>query len=211
LPPNVAFVSASGGGTLSGNTVQWALATLPALSSGRVQVVGTVSGAAGNGEILSVDAARLAGTSATTGPELARATAATRVANNSPLRLSVSLAPSPIAANQTMSATLTVTNTSGSGLLGVVLRARYPTDSVNNSLNQTLLTGGGTCPGGFCDRYEFATWNIGALAAGASVTLTMPMVITFGTASGVLVTVDAEVRSDAGDQATASDSARVQN
>ncbi|HEU0202481.1 MAG TPA: hypothetical protein VFR86_18875 [Burkholderiaceae bacterium] len=64
-------------------------------------------------------------------------------------------------------------------------------------------------PGG-CDRYEFATWNLGTLAAGASVTVTMPMVVTSGTAAGTLITVDAEVKSDAGDQASASDTARVQ-
>jgi uncharacterized repeat protein (TIGR01451 family) len=210
LPAGVAFVSATGGGTLVGNAVQWSLATLPAGASGRVQVVTAVGGSLGIGTVLAVDAARIAGNSATTGPESARATAATRVLGNSPLRLAVSLAPSPIAANQTTTATLTVTNSGSSGLLGVVLQARFPTDRVNNSLSQTLLTGGGTCPAGFCDRYELATWNLGPLAAGASVTVTMPMVVSAGTPAGTLITVEAEVKSDAGNQATASDTARVQ-
>ena len=210
LPPSLSFVSATDGGTVSGNTVQWTLATLPALSSGSVQVVGTVSSTASNGEILVVDAARMAGTSATTGPELARATAATRVDSSIPLGLQVSLSPSPVAMNQTVIATMTVTNTSGAGLLGVVLQARFPTDNVN-SASQSTLTGGGTCPGGVCTRSEFATWNIGALAAGATVTVTMPMVISNGTPSGEFITVDAEVRSDAGDHAGSSDTARIQN
>jgi hypothetical protein len=46
------------------------------------------------------------------------------------------------------------------------------------------------------------TWNVGTLAPGATATVSMPMVITAGTASGRLVTVDAETKTDTTAQAT---------
>jgi hypothetical protein len=51
---------------------------------------------------------------------------------------------------------------------------------------------------------------LGTLAAGASVTVTVPMTVTGGTPVSTLFTVDAEVKSDAGDRATASETVRVQ-
>ena len=212
LPAGVSFVSATGGGTQVGNTVQWTLGSLPAASTGRVTADVTVGTSVANGTLLVVDAAELAGTSATTGPEKARAMASTRVAASRPLDLGIALSAATVSPGQTLNATMTVTNNSGTALLGAVLLVRYPTEGVNSSLSQTLLTGGGICPGNaFCDRGELVTWNLGTLAAGASVNVTMPMVITSGTAAGTLIRVEAELQSDArDDQATASATARVQ-
>ena len=210
LPAGTSFVSATGGGTQVGNTVQWTLGSLAAASSGRVTAQAAVGAGASNGTLLVVDAAELAGTSATTGPEKARAATSTRVAANRPLLLDVALSSTTVTSGQNFSATMTVTNNSGTNLLGVVLQVRYPTEGVNNSLSPTLLTGGGTCPG-LCDRGDLVTWNLGEMAAGASISVNMPMTVTSGTGAGTLIRVDAELQSDArDDQATASATARVQ-
>ena len=72
-----------------------------------------------------------------------------------------------------------------------------------NTTYPSLLTGDGTCSGN-CNPYEFATWNVGTLAPGASVTVTMPMVVTNGTSYGRLIVVDADVGDDNLDLAVAS-------
>lgn len=213
LPAGTTFVSATGGGVLVGNSVQWTLGTLPAASTGRVTAEVTVDAGLANGALLVVDAAELAGTSATTGPERARATASTRVAPNRPLGLGVALSSATVTGGQALSATLTVANNSGTNLLGVVLRMRFPTEGVNNGLSPTLISGSptATCLGGGCDRTELVTWNLGAMAAGATTSFTVPMTVTTGTAAGTLIRVEADMQSDAGDdQATASATARVQ-
>jgi len=159
---------------------------------------------------LPVDAAVLAGNSAATGPELARASVVTRVLA-SPLALALSLAPNPIAANETSTATLRATNLGSDTLFNVALQARIPPDGVNNFF-ATLLTGGGTCRGstsGACVQSELATWNIGDLAPSASVTVTLPLAVTNGTTPGRLVAVETNATDDALDHAYANDTALI--
>jgi hypothetical protein len=104
-----------------------------------------------------------------------------------------------------------VTNNSGGTLTGVVLQARVPTSV--NSFSPALLTGGGTCIIAFnnsaCDSTELANWDIGTMLAGASVQVSMPMVVTAGTANGRLITVDARVTDDAGKLSTLETTALV--
>jgi uncharacterized repeat protein (TIGR01451 family) len=81
LPPGVSFVSASTSGALIDGVVQWSLGTLTSNQSGSQTVTVTVDNGLppAAGTLLVVNAAQLSGTSATTGTELARATAVTRV------------------------------------------------------------------------------------------------------------------------------------
>ncbi|MCC6302285.1 MAG: DUF11 domain-containing protein [Gammaproteobacteria bacterium] len=208
LPAGVTFVSATGGGTLVNDSVQWSLGTLTAGQVGRRQVTVTVNSGPDNGAVLAVDAAQIAATSATTGTELARATAATRLLAAAPLALSVAISPNPIGVSQTMTVSLTVTNTGAVPLDAVSLQARFPTDGTN-SLSDSLITGGGTCPGGSCGPGEFVTWPIGTLAAGDDVTVSMPVPVSSSNDSGNLIAIDAQVSSATGDQAVAGDTAAV--
>ena len=205
LPPGATLVGGSGG-TVSGGVVQWNLGTLAAGTGGRRTVTVAVNATPPSDSRLAIDGAMLAGTGAATGkPERAWATAVTRIITGSPIKLAVSVAPNPIQPSQTLNGTLIVTNTSGTSLTGVVVQARFPTDGVNGFLPQSLLSPGGTCLGdgdSRCFPYEFVTWNIGTLAPGASTTVTMPMVISSSTASGRLITLDAEAKTDTTAQAT---------
>ena len=205
IPPGATLVGGSGG-TISGGVVQWDLGTLTAGAGGRKTVTVAVNATPPSDLRLAIDGASATGTSAATGkPERVWATAVTRIIAGSPIKLVVSVAPNPVLASQTLNGALIVTNTSGSSLTGVVVHARYPTDGVNGFLPQSLLSPGGTCLGdgdSRCFPYEFVTWNIGTLAPGASITVSMPMVITAGTVAGRLITLDAEVRTDTTAQAT---------
>src|SRR5262249_55760150 len=92
LPAGTSFVSATGGGNLVGGNVQWPLNPLPATQSDQQQVVVSVGAGLGAGQVLTVDAAVLSGTS--TVAETARAKAVTSVGSPS-LGLAVELNPDP--------------------------------------------------------------------------------------------------------------------
>lgn len=206
LPPGLIFVSASGGGTLDGDMVVWDLGALAANDANIQQVEVAVSSGLSDATILVIDAAELSGSS-TTGPELARASAATRVSGSSPITLSVVTSLDPDAETQTFITSLSLANVGGADLSGVVLQARFPTDHVDDTANESL-SDGGSCPD-ICSASVLATWNLGTLAAGADVTVQMPVTVTSGTAAGTLITVDAVASSSAGDQAAASDTVMV--
>ncbi len=204
LPVETVLLGSSGGTIVDGNIV-WNLGSLAAGTGGRRVVTLSVPGAVPNGSLIRVNPAQLRGNIvAGVVPESQRASAVTRVEAAKPLGLTLALAPDPVQPGQTLTSTLTVTNTSGGTLTGLVLQARVPTSV--NSFNPTLLTGGGTCivafNNGLCDSGELANWNLGTLLAGASVTVTMPAVVTAATANGRLITVESRVTDDAGKLAT---------
>ncbi len=196
----------STGGTIVDGSIVWNLGSLAAGAGGRRIVTLSVPGSVTTGSVIRVDAAELKGNIvAGTVPDAQRATAVTRVEASKPLALSLTLAPDPVLATQTLTSTLTVTNNSGGTLTGVVLQARVP-PSVND-FSPALLTGGGTCIVGVsnnlaCDSLELANWNLGTLLAGAQVTVSMPAVVTAGTVNGRLITVESRVSDDAGKLST---------
>jgi acyl dehydratase len=197
LPAGATLVSATGGGVQAGNAVEWSLGTLAAGEAGRQQVVVSVGAGLAAGTVLGVDAAQL---SATVNflSETARAMAVTRVGSEAPLVLGLEMNPDPVRPGQRLRGELTVTNPSGGTLFGVVLQARFP-DGVNN-LNQSFLTGGGTCSGSVCSSGDLVTWNLGTLPPGAGVTVALPMGVSNGLVDGQLMHLDAEVRADGGRQ-----------
>lgn len=199
LPVQGVLVGSTGGSVADGRLV-WNLGSIAAGTGGRRQVRISVPGAVTPGSLLRVDAAELKGNVvAGVTPDAVRAVAVTRDEATKPLGLTLSLTPDPAQASQALTASLTVVNTSGGPLTGVVLQARVP-QSVN-SFSPATLTGGGTCihvnASANCDLTELANWAIGAMAAGASVVVTMPMTVSAGTANGRLVTVESLVRDDA--------------
>ena len=80
-----------------------------------------------------VNAATIAGLNSSLVTELARATAATRVASSPSLVIGVELNPDPLRASEFGIAELTVSNRGGVPLTGVVLQARTPVSLVSLS------------------------------------------------------------------------------
>lgn len=204
LPVEAVLLSSTGGVIVDGNIV-WNLGSIPAGTGGRRQVRLTVPAAVDAGNLIRIDAVQLKGNVvAGQVPDAVRSTVSTRVEDSKPLGLTFILTPDPVVGGQTLTATLAVTNNSGSTLTGVVLQARVP-QSVN-SFGPAALTGGGTCihvnTSGNCDFTELANWNVGTLAAGASTSVTMPMVVNAATANGRLISAESLVRDDTGNQST---------
>jgi hypothetical protein len=170
-----------------------------------------VNASLANGTLLAVDAAELTGTSTLTGGSVqARATAATLVNVAPLLSLSVSLSPDIILPSETMTGTLSVSNTSGFSLFGVVLEARFPTDRVVSTY-ETEITGGGDCGSSTCDAGETVRWNLGTMTPGVETTVTIPLTVSNSAPLGTLITFGALVRDDTGAQASDGESARVGN
>ena len=194
LPAGTSFVSASGAGVHAAGVVTWNLGTLQAGQSGRQHVVVSIGAGLGSGILLPVNAALLSGSSAVTGAEQARATLITRVQANPVLGLAYAVQTDPVRHGEALRATLTVTNLSVATVFGTVLRARMPTEGVK-IIHQVFFTGGASC-GGNCNPYDLIGWNIGTLAPGGSVTVSLPATVTAGFASGRLIGLQAEARAD---------------
>lgn len=193
LPPGATLVSASGGGSQSGNQVLWSLATLQAGESGWQQVVVTTSAAQASGTLLPV-AAQISGDSPLTGSETTRAWRITRVQVQPQLALAIAMNPDPARPGEVLRGAFTVSNRSGGPMFGVRLAVRVPTDGLNWFYDASA-TGGATCPGS-CDPYDVITWNIGTLATGESRTVVMLALVSSSFASGRLIAFDADLRAD---------------
>jgi uncharacterized repeat protein (TIGR01451 family) len=208
LPEGVTFVSASNGGALVGDTVEWSLSDLPAGQAGSQQVVVTVDGSLLDGAILRVDAAQLTGTNdVSSAAELARAAAATRIKAAPALGLAIEMSPDPLRSNETITTKLTVTNRSGADLSGAVLQARVPTDRISNTVSPN---NGGTCTSG-CGKSKLVKWSIGALATGAGTTVILPLTVKTGSPSGTFVPLDGVVTADDVSPAAASHTVVIDN
>jgi hypothetical protein len=208
VPAGATLVNQTGG-TVTGNVITWNLGTLAAGQAGRRRVRMSVGGGANPGDLLAIDAGEIAGTLST--PRSARGTAATRIATAPALQLVSGVSPNPVLAGASLTPTLTLTNTTGSSLSGVVLRLRVPTNV--NSFSPTLLSPTGpSCTAyftGSCDAYEVLNWSVGTLGAGASFVASIPPVVTAGNATGLLIPVTGLAQDDAGDSAAASTTAVV--
>lgn len=210
LPPGATLVSATGGGTQSGNRVHWSLATLAAGQVGQQRVVVTTSPSQPSGTLLPVDAAEITGFSPLVGDERTRASLVTRVQAAPVLQLVPAIGPSPARNGEVLREAYTVTNRSASPVLGTVLALRIPTEGVNGASSITA-TGGLRCSDSFCDPGELVSWSLGTLAPGASVTL-LALATTSGSfASGRPIVFDAEVTADGVPGAAARHTAMLQS
>ncbi|MBC7938784.1 MAG: DUF11 domain-containing protein [Chitinophagaceae bacterium] len=205
LPEGAVLLGASGG-TVSGRTVSWSLGNLLAGSGGLRTVTVTVPTTPPPHRRFVVDAAVLSGTSAVTGPESARASRVTRIMANNPLKLNFSVAGNPVAPGQTITATLRLSNTGVTPLVGVRALARVPTEGVA-TISPVVVSPGGTCSN-FCEPYEFVAWAPGTILPGATLVFSMPLPVT-GLAAGRLIAFEALASDDGGDLAVASTSALV--
>ncbi len=202
LPTGTTFVSASGGGVLNGSAVEWSLGTLqPGQSGTRSVTLDTSAGLVRGASILAN--AELSDTT----PQLARARALTEIDGLEALELAMVVGPDPAAPGEQLEIELTVSNRSASNLATVTLLLRWP-----HQIDSLLTAQGTSGPGGCnqivndfnCTAGEFATWNLGTLNAGQSVTVSYSADLAAGAPDGAIVDFRATVYSSTFDDRTES-------
>jgi uncharacterized repeat protein (TIGR01451 family) len=174
LPANTTFVSATGGGTLSGSVVTWNPGTLAAGASSTLQLVVRVASPLANGTIITNGACSIDSTQTTA---LTAAATTTTVTSSPTLTLAATDAPDPVNAGANITYTLAYGNTGNMNASGVVI-----TDSVPVNTTFVSATGGVTQSGGV------VTWSIGALNAGASGSVQMVVKVVSPLANGTVIT-----------------------
>jgi uncharacterized repeat protein (TIGR01451 family) len=190
-------VTDAGGGTVASGVVSWDLGTLGAGESGRRVVELAVGAGVAAGTLLRVDAAALDAMNAVA--ESARGTASTHVGASQGLGLSVETNPDPVRPNERLRTVATISNHTAAELTNVTLRIRVPESvdpfSVNllNFSTSCSATGVADCDGG-----DVLFFSLGRVPAGASIGVTIPSLVTNGTADGRLLTWEALANADIG-------------
>ncbi len=147
------------------------------------------------GTLLEVDAATIIG-QANFLDHFARALVTTRVEENMPLALSTDISPNPVSAGETPDDRITVDNISGETPFGVTLQLRYPKHL--NGLSTSYISDNVSCTYNYCEPNKFATWSLGTMTPGASITVDLPPVVNASTAKGTLISSHATVKEDNG-------------
>ena len=174
VPGNTSFVSATGGGTLAAGIVTWNIGALNAGTSGSVQLVVQTASPLANGTIITN--ATFSVDSNETAPA-AGAPITTTVTSAPILTISKTDAPDPVAAGANIAYTLSFSNTGNANATGVVV-----TDTVPANTGFVSASGGGTLAAGV------VTWNVGILAAGATMTRTLTVQVASPLANGTVIT-----------------------
>ena len=157
LPAGTTFVSADNGGTESGGTVAWNVGALANGATFTLHVTVHVN---------SARAAGLSNTASVTGnepdPDGANndATETTAVGTSADLSITKTDSADPIVAGTDLTYTLVVTNNGPSDATGVIVSDPVPAGTAFVSADGAGAESGGT-----------VTWNVGALANGASTTV----------------------------------------
>jgi hypothetical protein len=192
VPKGTSFASATGGGVLNGNVVEWSLGAIGPGQVGEVQATVQVESHT-EGSVIEAEATL---EDVLTPTNRVRSQAATRVQNDIPLALVVVTSSDPVRAGDTLDVELTVTNTGASDRSGVVLTLEYPDhlDALADSLFD------GSCTGASCNSQEKATFDMGTLAGGEGRTFSLPLQVADGVSDGLVVTFEAEVSATNGDR-----------
>jgi len=196
LPADASFVSASGGVTPVGGTVTWPLATLATGATGQQRVVAKAGAGLATGALLESSAV-ISGTSNAL-PTEGRTGSAAYVSSAPPLTFQLNVNPQPASSSQAIQVAMTVTNPNAFPVSGAMVSLRYPIGAT--LINESAITGpfvSNSCNGNSqCSSGEVATWNLGTLAPGDAVTMTLPP----GTNSqnGELVRWHAQLTEDSG-------------
>jgi len=195
LPEGVSFISSDGNGELNERQVIWTLDRLAMGESAtrqlQVRVDDMMSG------VLKAQASLVDNLQPT---NEARALIVTHVQSSTPLSLSITANPDPVQPNETLNLSYKVTNMSEVVRSNVVLEAMVPSEVFG--FDASLTSGGGVCST-VCDARERVIWNIGTLAAGEGVTVSIPPVVVNGISSGALIPVSAFVTDDSGQRVSA--------
>ncbi len=202
LPAGTSFVSASDAGSLSGDTVSWALGILSPGEGGIRDVTVALDGALPSAletyaEIYSN----------TTPVERARAEAATSLAATSPLTVNFETNTQASRASELTNVRLVVTNNDPFPRFGTSLTMQMPADI--NQLFETSFDG--DCGSSACETNERITWLLGDLPAGSSRTVVFPGIVNASVVNGELVNFYARIVDDQGVEARANDALRLQD
>ncbi len=115
------------------------------------------------------------------------------------LKLGIEVNPNPVRPNAQLRMALTVTNDGAETVNNVGLRATVPS-GVNN-FQEHVVSNGGTCDAGswnyICEVGENVLWNIGSLAPGAGVTVSMVTTTRSDLANAAAISLAASVLVDA--------------
>jgi uncharacterized repeat protein (TIGR01451 family) len=174
LPANTSFVSATGGGVVSGAVVTWNLGPLAAGGSGSVSVTARVASPLNNGTLISHGTYSIDSTQ--TSP-VSGAAVTTTVASAPVLSLGMTGTPDPVNSGATINYTLSYSNTGNMNATSVVL-----TDPVPSNTTFVSATGGGTASGGT------VTWSLGTLNGGATGSVNLVVRVVSPLADGTVIT-----------------------
>jgi uncharacterized repeat protein (TIGR01451 family) len=185
VPEGTQFVSATGGGMFSGDSVNWNLGTLAPNGGGLLHVTVQVD-ALSDGSLLLVNAARLSGEVSFL-PKEALAMAVGRVAPGG-LELELEVTPNPVEPGQTLETRITVTNPNAGTSGGLILRVLWP-----EGLNAfPVISGAGRCPGS-CGAGEYLTWDLGVLGSSADVVVGFSTTVLGNNVDGTLIPLEVEL------------------
>src|SRR5260221_44184 len=173
IPANTSFVSATSAGTLASVVVTWNLGGRAAGASSTVTLVVSVTIPLANGTVIhnntyGIDSNETAPT--------AGADDTTTVSSSPTLNISKADGPDPVAAGSNITYTISYSNTGNANATGVVISDTTPTNTP-----VTSSTGGRSLAS------SIITWNIGALAAGASSTVTLVVSVNSPLANGTVI------------------------
>src|SRR5207249_4218650 len=174
VPANTSFVSATGGGTLAAGVVTWNIGALAAGASTSVQLVVAVASPLANGTVItngsySIDSNETAPTSG--------ASITTTVSSTPTLTINKTDGPDPVNAGSNITYTINYSNAGNANATGVFI-----TDTIPANTSFVSATGGGTQAAGV------VTWNIGALATGASASVQLVVQVSPALPSGSTIT-----------------------
>ena len=155
IPANTTFVSASGGGSPDPGAVHWNLGTVPAGSSGVLQLVVRVTSPLPTGTTITNDAYSI--DSGETAP-VTGTPVTTTVVSAPALSISKTDSPDPVPTGGTITYTISYQNTGNANATSVVVSDTVPANTAFVS-----ATGGGSP-----DPSEVMHWNLGTVAAGSS-------------------------------------------
>ena len=176
IPASTSFVSATGGGTLSGGTVTWALGTVAAGGSGSVQLVVQVQSPLPNGISLPAGAAGIdsAETAAVSAVPIA-----TMVTSSPSLTLLASDGPDPVGAGMNLTYTLTYANGGNAIATGTIVSATLPANTTFVS-----AANGGVYTSGTIN------WSLGSLSSNVFGTVSFVARVASPLPNGTMLTLD---------------------
>ena len=179
-PDNTTLVSVTSEAVYNFGTQSWAIGTIPAGSGGSVAVTVRVDSPLADGTRL-LNAATL--TSAETPPQ--SATAVTTVRSAPVLTIAKRALPEQVEAGQALTYVIDFANTGNANASNVVIRDPVPA-------NTTLLT----ADAGGVLVSDVVTWSIGALAAGASGSVSWTAEVDAPLPDGTVISNSADLSSD---------------